>query len=110
MSPLFLASVGATPFIIGVIEGIAESLASLLKFVTGYISDRTKQRKKLAIYGYGLSAVGRILLIFAHSWLGAFLWRVADRFGKGIRTAPREALIMESGEKESMDVHLESSR
>jgi MFS family permease len=97
--PLFLASVGATPFIIGIIEGIAESLASLLKFVTGYISDRTKQRKKLAIYGYGLSAIGRILLIFAHSWLGVFLWRVADRFGKGIRTAPRDALIMESGGK-----------
>ncbi|WCK52935.1 MFS transporter [Aneurinibacillus sp. Ricciae_BoGa-3] len=97
--PLFLASVGTTPLGIGVIEGITESLASLLKFLTGYLADRMQNRKKLAIYGYGLSAVGRILLIFSNSWLGVFLWRFSDRFGKGIRTAPRDVLIVESGGK-----------
>lgn len=96
--PLFLSSIGATPFVIGVIEGIAESLTSLLKFVVGYISDRMKKRKLLAIFGYGFSAVGRILLILASSWAGVFLWRIADRIGKGIRAAPRDALIAESSD------------
>jgi len=95
--PIYLASIGTAPFIIGVIEGISESLASLLKFASGYLSDRAKKRKSLAILGYGFSAVGRILLVLTSSWLGVFLWRITDRIGKGIRTAPRDALIAESG-------------
>ncbi len=98
--PLFLVSVGTTPLIIGVIEGVAESITSILKFVTGYFSDRLKNRKRLAIYGYGFSAIGRLLLIFSQSWIGVSLWRLADRVGKGIRTAPRDALIIEAGGKE----------
>lgn len=97
--PLFLASVGTTPFVIGVIEGVAESLTSLLQFVFGYTSDRIRKRKSLAIFGYGLSAVGRGLLVLSTSWVGVFLWRLSDRIGKGIRTAPRDALIAESGGK-----------
>jgi MFS family permease len=80
----------------GVIEGIAESLASLLKIFAGYISDRLKNRKGLTIVGYASSAVGKVLLVFANAWgmvLGA---RVVDRLGKGIRTAPRDALIADS--------------
>ncbi|MCM3570314.1 MFS transporter [Neobacillus mesonae] len=94
--PLFLASVGTTPTIIGLIEGIAESLASLLKLIAGYIADKVNKRKSLAIFGYGFSAIGRILLIAAHSWVGVFIWRMSDRIGKGVRTAPRDALIAES--------------
>lgn len=95
--PLYLASVGATPFVIGMIEGVAESLTSLLQFVSGYMSDRMKRRKSLAIFGYGLSAVGRAFLVLSTSWAGVFVWRLFDRFGKGVRTAPRDALIAESG-------------
>lgn len=97
--PLFLASVGTTPFVIGIIEGVAESLTSLLQFVFGYTSDRIKKRKSLAIFGYGLSAFGRGLLVLSTSWVGVFFWRLSDRIGKGIRTAPRDALIAESGGK-----------
>ncbi|MDF9408889.1 MAG: Major Facilitator Superfamily protein [Pelotomaculum sp. PtaB.Bin013] len=56
-------------------------------------------RKFLAIFGYGFSAVGRVLLVPASSWIGVFLWRVFDRIGKGVRTAPRDAMIAESGVK-----------
>ena len=95
--PFFLTlKLGASPAIMGVIEGIAESLASLLKVFAGYISDRLKNRKGLTIVGYASSAVGKVLLVFANAWgmvLGA---RVVDRLGKGIRTAPRDALIADS--------------
>ena len=93
--PIYLASLGTTPFIIGVIEGIAESLTSLLKFAFGLVSDRTNKHKNLAILGYGFSAIGRVLLVLASSWIGVFLWRLSDRIGKGVRTAPRDALIAE---------------
>lgn len=97
--PLFLVSVGTTPFVIGIIEGIAESLTSLLQFVSGYLSDRLRKRKRLALFGYGLSAAGRLLLVMAGSWVGVFFWRLSDRIGKGIRSEPRDALIAESGGK-----------
>jgi MFS family permease len=95
--PLYLVSVGTTPLVIGMIEGVAESLTSLLQFVSGYTSDRLKRRKSLAIFGYGLSAAGRGILVFSASWVGVFVWRLSDRVGKGVRTAPRDALIAESG-------------
>jgi len=95
--PFFLTlKLGASPAVLGVIEGIAESLASLLKVFAGYISDRLKNRKGLTIVGYASSAVGKVLLLVANAWgmvLGA---RVVDRMGKGIRTAPRDALIADS--------------
>lgn len=94
--PLFLASMGATPLIIGVIEGISESLTSLLKLFSGVWSDRLNKRKQISIFGYGISLFGRLFLILAGSWVGVFLWRLIDRLGKGIRTAPRDALISES--------------
>jgi len=95
--PLYLTAVlGATPGILGLIEGIAESLASVLKLFSGRIADKFAQRKSLAIVGYGLSAVGKVLFVVAASWVGILWARIADRFGKGIRTAPRDALIVES--------------
>ncbi|MGG4458116.1 MFS transporter [Brevibacillus porteri] len=95
--PIFLASSG--PMIIGVIDGVSEALTSLLKFVSGYVSDRSKKRKSLAILGYGLSGIGRIFLVIASSWVGVFVWKLIDRTGKGIRTAPRDAIISEAGGK-----------
>ncbi|MED0673384.1 MFS transporter [Aneurinibacillus aneurinilyticus] len=95
--PIFLASSG--PVIIGIIDGLSESLASVLKFYSGRHSDRWKKRKGLAMIGYGLSGLGRIFLIISSSWMGVFIWKLIDRTGKGIRTAPRDALISESGGK-----------
>ncbi|WP_066399901.1 MFS transporter [Neobacillus mesonae] len=95
--PIILASSG--PVVIGIIDGLSESLASLLKFFSGRYSDRIKQRKRLAITGYGLSGLGRVFLIFTNGWAGVFIWKLIDRTGKGIRTAPRDALISESGGK-----------
>lgn len=95
--PMFLTStLGATPAIVGVIEGIAESLASLLKVFAGVISDKLGKRKPLTIAGYSFSTIGKVFLYFAGSWRSVLLGRVTDRFGKGIRTAPRDALIAES--------------
>ncbi|MBP1764106.1 MAG: major facilitator superfamily 1 [Firmicutes bacterium] len=95
--PLYLTMVlGASPAALGIIEGISESLASLLKIVSGRISDKLNRRKPLTIVGYGLSAVGKLLFIVAATWVGILWARMSDRFGKGIRTAPRDALIADS--------------
>jgi len=94
--PLFITSVGGTPAILGIIEGIAETTASLLKLFSGYISDLFKKRKPLAFLGYFLSNALRPLYFFAESWTTIFFVRFSDRVGKGIRTAPRDALIADS--------------
>jgi len=95
--PAFLfLSLGASPFAIGLIEGFAESVASLLKLVSGYLSDRFNRRKLPVILGYSLSAITRPLLAFATSWPQVLVVRVTDRVGKGIRGAPRDALIADS--------------
>jgi MFS family permease len=95
--PLFLTvTLGASPAILGLIEGIAESLASLLKIYAGHHSDRIARRKPVAVFGYAFSTMGKLLFYFAAAWPMVLAGRVADRFGKGIRTAPRDALIAES--------------
>lgn len=98
--PLYLTSarIGATPAIVGLIEGIAESLASLLRVFSGHWSDRRGQRKPLAIGGYSFSVLGKILLYLSTSWTIFLGGRLIDRFGKGIRTAPRDALIADSSD------------
>lgn len=95
--PILLSSSG--PIIIGIIDGLSESLSSVLKLYSGIQSDRLKNRKRMAIFGYGLSGIGRLVLIFSSTWIGVFFWKLVDRTGKGIRTAPRDALISESGGK-----------
>ncbi len=95
--PLFLTTVlGAGPAFLGIIEGVAESTASLLKLVSGIVSDRVKDRKKLILYGYGLSSFARPLIAAATGPLAVLLIRFADRIGKGVRTSPRDALIADS--------------
>ena len=95
--PLFLANVlGASTSIIGLIEGLAETTSSLFKIFSGWLSDRLGQRKWLTVAGYGLSTAVKPILYFATSWVWVFAVRFADRVGKGIRTAPRDALIADS--------------
>lgn len=95
--PAFLAlSLGASPFAIGLIEGFAESVASLLKLFSGYLSDRFGTRKLPVFLGYSLAAIVRPFLAFVTTWPQVLVVRMTDRVGKGIRGAPRDALIAES--------------
>jgi MFS family permease len=95
--PLFLANVlGVKMGVIGLIEGVAESTASLLKLFSGWFSDRLGGRKWLAVAGYGLSALVKPFFYTADSWTSVAAARWADRVGKGIRTAPRDALVADS--------------
>src|SRR5450759_4629314 len=99
--PLFLANVlGVQTSIIGLIEGIAEATASILKLFSGWLSDKMGGRKWLAVLGYGLSAVSKPFFYIASSWELIAGVRWADRVGKGIRTAPRDALVADSVTKE----------
>lgn len=100
LMPLFLTNIlGANKVIVGLIEGVAESTASLLKVVSGYLSDRIGKRKALILFGYGFSTLTRPILAIATSWTGVLIYRFIDRIGKGIRTAPRDAVIAESTEE-----------
>ena len=95
--PLFLANVlGIRTAIIGLIEGIAETTASLMKIYSGWLSDKLGKRKELTVAGYGLAALAMPLLLVARSWPAVLLYRFVDRVGKGVRTAPRDALIADS--------------
>jgi len=95
--PLFLSNVlGIKTNIIGLIEGIAEATASLLKVFSGWLSDRLRLRKWLAVAGYGISTLAKPFFYLAGSWPAVAAVRWADRFGKGIRTAPRDALVADS--------------
>jgi len=95
--PLFLANVlGVQTSIIGLIEGIAEATASILKLFSGWLSDKLGSRKWLAVAGYGLSAISKPFFLLTSSWGVIAGVRWADRVGKGIRTAPRDALVADS--------------
>ncbi|MBV9210200.1 MAG: MFS transporter [Acidobacteria bacterium] len=95
--PLFLAvTLGASPAVIGTIEGAAESVSSLLKLFAGYFSDRRGKRKGLVVFGYALASVARPLLAFATTWYQVLAIRLTDRVGKGIRSAPRDAMIADA--------------
>jgi MFS family permease len=95
--PVFLTAVlGAGPAVLGVIEGVAESTASLLKLVSGIMSDRVADRKRLVLSGYGISSFARPFIAAATGPLAVLVIRFADRVGKGIRTSPRDALIADS--------------
>jgi MFS family permease len=95
--PFFLTSVlGAGPAFLGLIEGVAETTASLLKLASGWFSDRVGKRKSLVLIGYGIASVVRPLIAIAAVPWQVLAIRFTDRVGKGIRTAPRDALIAES--------------
>jgi len=97
--PIFLTSVlGAPVAIVGLIEGIAESTASILKVISGWLSDKWRKRKPFVVFGYSFSAISKILLSLAFGWPFVLIARFIDRFGKGTRTSARDALIAESSE------------
>lgn len=95
--PLYLTNVlGAGAFAVGIVEGAAETTASLLKVVSGYWSDKIQRRKPFILFGYSISSVTKPLFAFANAWGFVLLIRVFERIGKGFRTAPRDALVAES--------------
>lgn len=94
--PLYLSSLMAGPRALGIIEGIAEATASLLKLFSGVVVDRTRRCKPWVVFGYGLAGFGRPLIAFVGSWPWLLAIRVADRVGKGLRTSPRDALLAAS--------------
>lgn len=100
--PLFLANaLGARTSTIGLIEGVAESTSSFIKLLSGWWSDRVVSRKPPTVIGYAISACAKPLLAFSSSWAGVLVVRFADRLGKGVRTAPRDALLADSTPPES---------
>ena len=97
--PILLTGViGAAPLALGLIEGCAEAAAGFTKLISGKSSDRLG-RKPFVISGYSLAGIGKALVVVATGWPLVFLGRVTDRIGKGMRSAPRDALISDSVDK-----------
>ena len=95
--PIFLTSVLGVPVtVIGFIEGIAEGTASIGKFIFGYISDRVGKRKIFVVSGYSLGTISKVLIGLSYSWPFVLFARFIDRLGKGLRTAPRDALLLQN--------------
>lgn len=95
--PLFLTSVlGAGAYVVGIVEGAAETTASFVKILSGFWSDKIKKRKPFILFGYALSSFTKPLFAFAQVWPFVIFIRVIERIGKGIRNAPRDAIIAES--------------
>jgi len=94
---LFLTTVlGAGAYAVGIVEGAAETTASLLKVISGYWSDKIKKRKPFVILGYSLSSVTKPLFALAYTWPFVLFIRIVERIGKGLRTSPRDAIVAES--------------
>ncbi len=101
--PLFMKNVlGVRTYLVGLVEGLAETTASLLKIFSGWVSDRLQLRKPLAVLGYALSALSKPVYFFASTWGWVAGARWGDRVGKGVRTAPRDALIADSTPRERL--------
>ena len=99
--PLFLTTtLGASAAIVGLVEGVAEATASILKLISGYLADRGWNTKKLVVSGYAVSNASRPLIGLASGWSLVLVLRFLDRVGKGIRTAPRDALIAASTDEQ----------
>jgi len=103
--PVFLSvTLAASPAAIGLIEGAAESASSLLKLFSGYFSDRLGKRKAMVVGGYALANLVRPLLAFTTNWYQVLAIRLTDRVGKGVRTAPRDAMIADAVEVEQRGI------
>jgi MFS family permease len=97
--PAFLASLGAGPAQLGLIEGVAESVASFAKLFSGYLTDRIDRRKPLVVAGYFVANAVKPILALATSWWQILLIRFTDRLAKGVRGAPRDVMVAESAPK-----------
>lgn len=101
--PLYLTGAfGATPALVGLVEGIAESTASLLKVYSGYLTDKYQKKKSIAFIGYAGGLIYKAALLLSSSWAGVLIARVIDRLGKGIRTSPRDVMVSESADANGM--------
>src|SRR6266700_5657756 len=100
--PAFLVSLGAGPAQLGLIEGIAESVASFAKLFSGYLTDRIERRKPLVVAGYFVANAVKPLLAVAGAWWHILLIRFSDRLAKGVRGAPRDVMVAESVPKERL--------
>jgi MFS family permease len=98
--PAFLTSLGAGPDKLGLIEGVAESVASAMKLFSGYLADRVQRRKPLVVSGYVIASAVKPVLALATVWWHVLLIRFSDRLAKGIRGAPRDVMLAESVPKE----------
>lgn len=97
--PAFLTTIGAGPAQLGLIEGLAECMASFTKLISGRLTDRLPRRKPLVVWGYTVANIIKPLLAVATSWWQVLLIRFADRSAKGLRGAPRDVMLAESTEK-----------
>ncbi len=95
---LFVECFGVKTNLIGLIEGVAEATASILKVFSGWLSDKLKDRKWLAVAGYGISALAKPFFYFRQLMGNGGRCALADRVGKGVRTAPRDALVADSNQ------------
>jgi MFS family permease len=100
--PAFLVSLGAGPAQLGLIEGVAESVASFAKLFSGYLTDRIDRRKPLVVAGYAVANAVKPLLALATAWWHILLIRFSDRLAKGVRGAPRDVMVAESVPKERL--------
>jgi len=100
--PIFLTQVlGAPVFVVGIIEGVAEGIASFSKMLFGYVSDKLQKRKPFVVTGYASSSIAKIIIAFSNTWQLFFIGRSIDRLGKGVRTAARDAFLLEASGNEN---------
>ena len=99
--PLFIASLGGGGVAIGLVGGLSDGIPSILKVFSGYWADKQGKRKHLVIAGYGLSALSKLFFPLSSIWQQIFLLRILERSGKGIRAAPRDAIIADSATMET---------
>src|SRR5437016_2693604 len=100
--PAFLVSLGAGPAAMGLIEGIAESVASLGKLFSGYLTDTGRRRKPLVVFGYALANAIKPMLAVTTQWWQVLFIRFADRTAKGIRGTPRDVMLAESVDRKKI--------
>ena len=98
--PLFIKEIGGGGIAIGLVSGVGESIASLFKMLAGFLSDKFGKRKPFGFIGYLISAISKLFFAFTHSWPQVLFLRSCERFGKGIRSAPRDAILAVSSPKE----------
>src|ERR1700733_3480675 len=100
--PAFLISLGAGPAQLGLIEGVAESVASFAKLFSGYLTDRIDRRKPVVVAGYAVANAVKPLLALATAWWHILLIRFSDRLAKGVRGTPRDVMVAESVPKQRL--------